>query len=308
MNLNSNRWRARRRRAGSNPRICQRLTTGSPSRRSAAGFTLMEIMAAMAILMVIVLMIGRIFTDSNKIWKIGTKRAGSLGEGRAVMDFLVRELSQAFSDTNVSFRLNSENPIYGVTAYRAPDGMHSDELFFVTAVRTPEYSDMRRAAPHHIYFITNMWDQAEQPIPNRYTLVRCRKTGSTHKTPEYREDSAYNDREWWRNFNPVIRYIGGVSQDMEPIAENIAGFEVWAWSESKGKYDYNYDSNDNEGKLPLWVDIYLELFSEEESIQMATLWAVDPSAGGAADQYREKNSRRYAARVFFPNRLGYTKL
>ena len=92
---------------------------------------------------------------------------------------------------------------------------------------------------------------------------------------------------------------------MEPVAENVAAFEVWAWSEAKGKYGYHYDSTDNDGKLPLWVDLYLELFSEEEAIQMAILWDANQET---AQRYRDQHSRRYAARVYFPNRLGYTKL
>ena len=265
------------------------------------GFTLIEIMAAMAILMIIVLVLGNIFTDSTRIWKQGTKRAYDLGEGRAVMDFLVRELSQSFADEVVSFKLESENPWYGVLSY----GWQSDELFFVSAVRTPQYSGMYRAAPHHIYFVTNMWDHNYAPIANRFTLVRSRKTASTHSTRDNLLQSAYHNKEWWKYFDPVTHWQGGSSQDMEPVAENVAAFEVWAFSEDDGRYVYSYASTNHGDKLPLWIDMYLEMFSEEESIQMADLWNLADKT--AAYAYRDKHSRRYAARVYFPNRLGYSR-
>ncbi|HRZ12948.1 MAG TPA: prepilin-type N-terminal cleavage/methylation domain-containing protein [Kiritimatiellia bacterium] len=269
------------------------------------GFTLIEIMAAMSILMVIVLVLGNIFTDSTRIWKQGTKRAYDLGEGRAVMDFLVRELSQSFADKTVSFKLESENPWYGVLSY----GWQSDELFFVSAVRTPLYgSDMRRAAPHHIYFVTNMWDEANIPIANRFTLVRSRKTGDLTRDKEGLLQSTYHNKEWWKYFTPIIppyHYPENVGNEMEAVGENVAAFEVWAFSEDDGRYVYSYASTNHGDKLPLWIDMYLEMFSEEESIQMADLWNLADKT--AAYAYRDKHSRRYAARVYFPNRLGYSR-
>lgn len=268
------------------------------------GFTLIEIMAAMSILMVIVLVLGNIFTDSTRIWQLGTKRAQNLGEGRAVMDFLVRELSQAFADNIVSFRLNSDQPLYGVTSY----GWLSDEVYFLMALRNPGYQTggdyMRRTGHHHIFFVTPMVDQNNNPIADRFRLVRCVKSRSSYSTEDYRLKSAYFDPEWWRYFSPSVSGGPG-SEQMETIAENVAGFEIWAYSESAQKYVYSYASTNNNGQLPLWVDMYLEMFSEEESIQMADLWKLADKT--AAYNYRDKHSRRYAARVYFPNRLGYSK-
>jgi len=277
----------------------------SPGKRG--GFSLMEIMAAVAILMVIVMLMGRIFTDGWKIWSLSTKRAYSMAEGRAVMDVMTRELSQAFADSNIVFKLVSDRDLvhggektFGVDVY----DWQTDELYFISAVRTPEYSGMRRAAPHYVYFVTNMWDYKEQPMPNRYTLVRCRRTASTHNTADRVLKSAYHNLTWWETFNPVIRYVSGNDVEMEPLAENIAAFEVWAYTNDV-QDAYNFNSTEKDyNKLPLWVDLYLETFSEQDAIQMAILWDADKNA---AKEFRDRNVRRYSSRVYFPNRMGRAK-
>lgn len=266
------------------------------------GFTLIEIMAAITILMVIVLLLGGVFTDSTKVWKMGTKRAYSLGEGRATMEFLTRELSQAFADQVVTFKLRSDNLDtfrgYGV---KNVYGWDVDEIYFVAATRTPDppYSGMRREAPHFIYFVTNMLDTNDMPLANRFRLVRCRKTGSAQSGP----DSAYFNQNWWTNYSPATAY-SSAHEEMETVAENIAAFEVWAWGEQTNKYVSNYYSLTQDNSLPLWVDLWLEMLSEEESIQLALLWAQNPAA---AQAFRNTHVRRFAARVYFPNRLGYSR-
>ena len=216
------------------------------------------------------------------------------------MEFMTRELSQTIADEVVTFKLRSSvaDPFAGYGAQRV-FGWEVDEVYFISATRTPEYSGMRRAAPHYIYFVTEMVDETNTPIPNRYRLVRCRKTGSAQTGV----DSAYFNLEWWKEFNPNVVYVAG-RQEMETVAENLAAFEIWAYSEEQNGYVANYYSPTQGNKLPLWVDLYLELLSEEESIQMAILWDANPSA---AELYRDRHSRRYAARVYFPNRLGYAR-
>ncbi|MBU1693414.1 MAG: type II secretion system GspH family protein [Verrucomicrobia bacterium] len=274
----------------------------TPPAGNRLGFTLIEILAAMTILIVIVFLLGNLFTQSTAIWKLGTKRAYGLGEGRAVMEFLTRELSQSFADEVVTFRLRSNNndPFQGYGAHWVY-GWEVDEVYFISAVRTPDppYSGMRREAPHYIYFVSNMVDTNNQPIANRFRLVRCRKTGSAQSGM----DSAYFNKDWWQEYNPGVVYTS-VNEEMETVAENVAAFEIWAFSEGTGGYEPGYYSLDQGNKLPLWVDLWLEMLSEEESIQMAALWAADENAAKA---FLHKHTRRYAARVYFPNRLGYSR-
>lgn len=264
-----------------------------------SGFTLIELLTAMGILVVIVLMMSRVFVETTNAWNAGTRRISEAQEARVIMDFLSREIALTLGDDIISFRIHSES---GPLNLSAPVyGWETDSICFVAPTRTPRVPasyEMRRAAPHFIYFVDNMRDENNQVLDHRYRLARVRKTESTHNTPQNRADSAHGRRDWWR---PELwsSQLGNV----ETIAENVAGFEVWAYSRNEDRYIFNYDST-TEGELPLWVDIYLLMLDETTSKQAAALWAVNQTEARA---FVERNARRYASRIHFANREGYTR-
>lgn len=259
------------------------------SNRKTDGFTVIELLAAMTILIFLVMMMTRVFTETSGVWNKGADRSQTAAEGRVIMDFIVKEMTQAIADEVVSFKLNSggsnSKPLYGVNAY----GAESDEICFVAGVRPPPGVSLRNSH-QFAYFIAPMLNETEQVIPNRYRLVRVRKTSSMYSSTANLETSAYRDREWWRRMN---------TNSLETIAENVAGFEVWAYSEKQRDYVFGYDSTVEDNLLPSWVDIYLELLGEDDAVRAAILWDANPTE--AAD-YVSRNVRRFNARVFFPNR------
>jgi len=258
------------------------------SNRNNAGFTVIELLAAMTILIFLVMMMTRVFTETSGLWDKGADRAQTAAEGRVIMDFIVKEMTQAIADDIVSFKLNSggtSTKMYGVNAY----GADSDEVCFVAGVRPPPGVSLRNSH-QFVYFIAPMLDETESVMPNRYRLVRVRKTGSMYSGTANLENSAYRKTDWWRNMN---------TNSLETIAENVAGFEVWAFSEKQRDYVFGYDSTVEDNLLPSWVDIYLELLGEDDAVRAAILWDANPS--DAAD-YVSRNVRRFNARVFFPNR------
>ncbi len=267
--------------------------------RSGTGFTLIEVLVAMSIVVLIVIMLSRVFTETTNIWNLGGKRIYAATEGRVVMDFLVRELTQAIADENVSFKLNSDDDtIYGVTTYEAG----SDEVCFVATVRSGS-DHYKRTANQFCYFVSPMLDENNDEIPYRYRLVRTRRTTSMFLTPDGRARSAYNDPQWWRDMEPDYAASGDPAlRTIETVAENVAAFEVWAYSEQQRDYVFSYDSTSaTEGNLlPLWADIYLEVLDEKDAQQAAIMW----EAGNIerAKEFVENNVRRFTARVFFPNR------
>lgn len=271
------------------------------SNKRAAGFTVIELLAAMTVLIFMVMMMTRVFTETTGIWSRGAKNIQSAVEGRVIMDFIVKEMTQAVADDVVTFKLNSggsnSKPLFGVNAY----GAESDEMCFVGLVRSGD-NYYRRTGNQFVYFIAPMLDENSDPIPHRYRLVRTRRTTSMYNNPGNLANSAYRNRDWWREMDPDTDDDGPDSgTPIETIAENVAGFEVWAWSEAADQYEFGYDSANpaNEDLLPLWVDIYLELMGEDDAIRAAILWEADPARGA---EYVSQVVKRYTTRVFFPNR------
>lgn len=266
------------------------------------GFTVIELLAAMAVVVFIVLLMTRIFTETTGIWSRGAKQVQDSAEARAIMDYIVTEMTQAIADDVVSFKLNSGGtnspPQFGVSAY----GADSDEVCFVALVRSGDVF-YKRAANQIVYFISPMLDENSQVMTNRFRLAKARRTRSMFLNNDNRDnDSAYRNANWWTASNLKLdkQETGAAGlTTIETIAENVAGFEVWAWNAGLNRYEFGFDSSKNGNELPLWVDIYLELLDEPEAIRAAALWPVDPTA---AAEYVNANVRRYTSRVFFPNR------
>ncbi len=293
--------------------VCKRMS------RSRKGFTLIELMVAMGILVIIVLMMARVYTDTTEMFQMGTKRVVTATEGRVIMDFLVREMSMAIADEMIAFKLNSDQDIFYVPPGYTADswrtyGAQSDEVCFVAMVRSGG-SYFRRTANQFVYFVAPMTrsyldsggNLVVEEMENRYRLVRTRRTRTVFDSADNRAQGPYGrppnptgNHLWWQNMepdwfdtrNPALR-------DLETIAENVAAFEVWAYSEDGEEYRWSYDSTQEGHVLPLWVDIYIELLDEADAERAATLWELDEDE---ARRYVDNNVRRFNARVFFPNR------
>ncbi len=63
------------------------------------GFTLVELLVALAILGIIVVVCGRIFEQSNVAWNTGSRKAEINMVGRGVADFIAQDLSRAVART-----------------------------------------------------------------------------------------------------------------------------------------------------------------------------------------------------------------
>lgn len=262
---------------------------------SRSGFTVIELLSAMAVLIFVVMMMTRIFTETTSIWTRGTRQVQSAAEGRAIMDFIVKDMTQAIADDVVTFKMSSgDTSLYSADVYDE----RTDEVCFVGLVRSGD-SYYKRTGNQFVYFVAPMLDENSDPIPNRYRLSRVRRTRSMFLTSNNRADSAYDNRNWWQKMPPDYyeQNISGLHA-IETIAENVAALEFWAYNKA-GSLVADYNSADEDDLLPLWVDVYLELLSEDDAIKVAALWDGDESA---AKELIARSAKRYTTRVFFPNR------
>lgn len=277
------------------------------------GFTLIELLTATAILVVLVLLMSQIFTNTHRMWTLGTKRVLEAQEARVVMDFLVQGFSTAMADDLISFKMHSETgeDSLSVSAY----GEETDSIAFLSYTQTPPWGGTghqarRRATTQFVYYVDYMEDDARElmdidhPDGPRYRLVRRRGTRLPHTVDDLSGRrppgagllySAYQIRDWWLPRNVA-------SHDEETVAINVVAFELWAFT-AGGEYVYNFDST-VVGEPPLWVDLYLEVMGNEEITQLAQLWRQDPNAPAVRD-FRERHARRYSARVYLRNWEGY---
>ena len=238
-----------------------------------SGFTLVEILAAMAVLVVLVLLMAHILSDSTGAMNRGNRRMEMSASGRAVLDLVARDLSQALTSSNAVFKIVSGgNHLFGANAY----DIASDEIYFVSpGGSVPENP---RSARPMAYFVDVMLKRQSSMVKenNLYSLVR------------YASTNALEQGAWWTNAIP---------QNLPTVADYIVAFNALAADESGNSE--NYDSTFNTNRLPLWVDLSLELMAADDARQVATMWDINKDvARDMIDRY----TRRYTTRVYFPNR------
>ena len=77
--------------------------------RTRGGFTLLELLAAMAILAIMVTLLFAAFGQASRAWLLAENRVETFTQARAALDFMSRELSQAIATSNISFLGNATN-------------------------------------------------------------------------------------------------------------------------------------------------------------------------------------------------------
>ena len=87
---------------------CSDFRTGS-RRAGAGGFTLIEVLVAMAVLAMIVVAMGTVFGQSTAAWDSGVRRVQSLMVGRALTDYFVRETGLTLCDPGGPFQVGTED-------------------------------------------------------------------------------------------------------------------------------------------------------------------------------------------------------
>jgi prepilin-type N-terminal cleavage/methylation domain-containing protein len=294
--------------------------------RRRGGFTLVEVLAATAVLLVVVVAVGQFFRDSITVWKLGMRRATDNMEARAVLDFISRDINQAVADDVLSMRLDSFSfPVFSGTSEPWYDKWWNDSISFVSLINVPA-SDAPRAATEVIYYVNNMKEVSDptKDIPGRYALMRSVKTDAITC---YDAGSSITGERWWN----------GPKGKAEVVVENLGSFEVWCWCVGTNKNgvtytniisynsihdrdlmrypdpgkSYVYNKNEFDGfenfqtnRLPGWLEIYLCLLGEDDAVKAAALFRANQYA--EARRYVDRYGRRYVIRAYLGSRLGYS--
>jgi prepilin-type N-terminal cleavage/methylation domain-containing protein len=229
---------------------------------SKKGFSLLELLVAMAVLSILVIMMTSLFNNSISAFNIGTQRAEMNMAARAALEYIARELSSAVageidgaSGKRVAFYLSDTSP----------DNKADVRCFTLTATNPSLYA-------------------------MRMFCVRFDSASNILEAYHDKNDKPYSNTPAWGTagtlISNVVDFKIGVYSNVSDLT-NLAN----------GKVSYTFDSTINpQQSLPVCADITLELMASDDFSRYSKL------SGTAADDYRDKNARIYSTRVFFNNR------
>ncbi len=240
------------------------------------GFTLIEVLAALTVLSVIVMLLGRLFSDSQTAYTTGTRRADLDNVARTTFDFLSMEISQAVVD-NLLYLVVENN------ATTHPLGRQNDLIRLVSLSNKAERrgSNTYRDSQAVMYFVSNqtgenqgLWRRVNENFDPGTTLGNAYK-GQTNALNGLNISTSTLDSNIIAP--EVIHMKAAVTPLSNPLLQ-ISGFD----SRQHG--------------MPLWLDLYLELLSLQD-MERATLLT-----GAAREDFIREKGRRYSTRILLNNR------
>lgn len=200
------------------------------SRRAAAAtrkgaFTLVELLLAMAILVVIVMLVSQIFNQAMVTWDSGSRKADVNVVGRTLADFMAQELSKAVFD-GVIFNEFSIPPPGGATAR------------FITMDKPPNASNRTVRLVE-------------------YQFVPSLGLGNINRTT-YKWDNGIGSGVVYTGISWVAVGAGAILETSAPLCPPPAAGRNVAYVKS-----VNYFRSDA-GKPPAYVDVAIEVVRMED--------------------------------------------
>lgn len=258
-----------------------------------AGFTLVELLAAMAVLAVLMLLCSDIFSAATRAWSLGNARVEGNAIGRTVSLIMNRELSQAVVSTTMVFRAEDRRigtpPDYigAASVYGRPDSQ-TYSVHFISMLgyswdeRTPEEMSVLH------YFVREI---GRGTPTNHYQLCRAEGKWNTNANQRGVSLSVYRGLNW-------LIHINNVSQNPTNtvFVENISAFKVMINGTNDSYLSDATSLGVNRHKLPYFVDIYLGVLNDADARKAALL------SGADQINFVTRNERRLVQRVYFQNR------
>ncbi|MBM4149291.1 MAG: prepilin-type N-terminal cleavage/methylation domain-containing protein [Lentisphaerae bacterium] len=237
------------------------------ARRARGGFSLLELMAAVAILGLIVVLSASVLYDARRLGNEGSDSEIALQDGKAALDNVIRDLRHAMADSVLSFRVEPGAP----GPFDAAGGTNS-ELHMIVWESDAE--------------ATNRVTRAVQYRMGGTGLLRASRTvfdGDWYWPPE-------DGSEWYEDPFPT----NGL--EVAIAATNVAAFRLAAM-DAAGGWQFDYDSRAHSNMLPVFVDVCIEVLDA-----IACREALEADDAAEAGRLVDREAVRLVGRVRLPNR------
>lgn len=251
-----------------------------PTRRRGA-FTLIEVLAAMAVLVILVLALTRMFMEATSITKRGSAALMRNSTAETAMETLLQDAEGMV----VSDRL----ACYVKADVADPDGFGFDDVWFIST--SGDQDDDLPYEYFHYFVATNSWTNSLGAVYRRFDLMKERMifavgdNGNSYGPNLSFYALATNNAKWWQSASNFPAQVW----DRQVLADNVVRFDVYctgwdgtAWMGGfSGVHQFDSTMGPN-NKAPTNVppaafDIYLQVASPEVAAEAGMALLSDDS-------------------------------
>ncbi len=266
-------------------------TIHQPPSTKRSAFTLVEVLAAMAVLVLLVLALTRMFVEASSISKRGTTMLMRNSTMETAMETLLQDAE--------SMVVNDRLACYVVANTmddpdEVPNGFGFDDVWFIGT--SGDQDDDMPYEYFHFYVTNEVATSATGAEYVRFNLMKERMimaVGDDKKCPNrfYALDPAYT--QWWQWAGKIDQGSGSpfTLWDRQVLAENLVRFDIYCtgwegdeWMAGGPTGEHEFDStlgpkriSSLRGLPPAAFDIYLQITSPETAVEsgMALMPGVD---------------------------------
>lgn len=246
---------------------------------------MVELLASMAVLSIIVLMLGRVFTISTAAWRRGKEQVDSYVQGRTAVLAIAKACETAMVDEYFPLWVDYDNfPATGTDA--APYIDQANSALFMLTFASRQASGQKMWVDTTYFMSTNLQGRGvlfSRERTGLSTLARYQAAGDCGSSAKIRGVvNAFRDDLDYSSYTSLL-------------AENVYAFQLSCLDEAGKKIPgTDYYSKDLTNKVPAYLEIMVEVL--DESQWQRTNWM------GAADfrAYAVSNVVRFSATVAFP--------
>ena len=268
-----------------------------PNRRRAA-FTLIEVLAAMAVLVVLVLALTRMFMEAAGITKRGTTALMRNSTMETAMETLLQDAESMMVNDRLACYVRAD------TTDKGADGFGFDDVWFIGT--SGDQDDDLPYEYNHFYVTNELVTSATGADYVRFNLVKERMIFAVADDGRNRPTVRFyaldpNYLRWWER---ASRFPGNI-WDRQILADNVVRFDVyctgWEGNEWMGGRSgiQEFDSTRGprgdvslSGLPPAAFDIYLQVASPEVAMEagMALVQGVDAATQRKAREMMIRDS------------------
>lgn len=226
-----------------------------PRGRRTCGFTLLELMVSMAVLLLVVVVLGQMLSQSSNLWKQGEGNKERLQDLRATVDFIAGELQSALLPIN---RPSKENLEFTMNPAAASGVRNKDSLFW----QSPLAVDQSLGDIACIGYFIRWLGTADNPRP-----VLCRFYADPTDADNF---LIYSKPTTWLSVLDTVApatkardYRGLFAENVVGLWVNLIGTNGAVLASSGTSW-----SSRNTASLPAAVDIGLVMLDSQSAIRL----------------------------------------
>lgn len=236
-----------------------------------SAFTLIEVLASMAVLMILTLSLTRMFLSASDITSRGMTSIARNSVGESAMESILSDLDCMIANERIACCKFGDDV--------EPDAFGFDTIYFIG---TNGDNDDDMPYEYFKYYVKPaLVTNSLGAVYKRFDLMKARVIMALGATNElYALRSEEKHKEWWDAFDDI-------RQDQEVLAENVVAFDVYCQSWANGKLADNADNGHaffstrpmtgmgTSNLPPVSFDVHLKITSPEAAVEGGMLIAAD---------------------------------